>query len=251
MHSPLITAHSGCEQTSRDSMDSVECAIALGADVVEMDIRKAPDRVLRVSHNCVSSEEYAGKPQLKEVFRLICDKGLALNCDIKESHALYDVLDLAEAFAFGPDRLFLSGSVSPEQLARDASITQRAGVYLNIEEILKFLSVGHLFQDHTESRFPELMNTPWNFVRGVPLEGEVLTSVITLLKTLGVRGLNLPHGMVTPMAAERLNTAEIPFSVWTVNKPELIEQCLRVKAANVTTLTVESALNCRRQIFGF
>ena len=177
-------------------MDSVECAIALGADVVEMDIRKAPDRVLRVSHNCVSSEEYAGKPQLKEVFRLICDKGLALNCDIKESHALYDVLDLAEAFAFGPDRLFLSGSVSPEQLARDASITQRAGVYLNIEEILKFLSVGHLFQDHTESRFPELMNTPWNFVRGVPLEGEVLTSVITLLKTLGVRGLNLPHGMI-------------------------------------------------------
>ena len=124
-------------------------------------------------------------------------------------------------------------------------------MYLNIEEILKFLSVGHLFQDHAESRFLELMNTPWNFVKGIPLEGEVLNSIITLLKTLSVRGLNMPHGMVTPMAAERLNAAEIPFSVWTVNKPELIERCLRAKADNITTLTVESALNCRRQIFGF
>ena len=41
MRIPMITAHSGCEGTARDSLDSVECAIRLGADVVEMDIRKA------------------------------------------------------------------------------------------------------------------------------------------------------------------------------------------------------------------
>ena len=47
---PYITAHSGCENTPQDSMASVEKALVQGADIVDMDERKAPDGVLRISH---------------------------------------------------------------------------------------------------------------------------------------------------------------------------------------------------------
>ena len=57
MRVPYITAHSGCENTPRDSMDAVERAAALGADIVEMDVRRAPDGVLRISDNRIPPEE--------------------------------------------------------------------------------------------------------------------------------------------------------------------------------------------------
>ncbi len=39
---PYITAHSGCENTPENSMESVRTGIALGADFVEVDVRLDP-----------------------------------------------------------------------------------------------------------------------------------------------------------------------------------------------------------------
>ena len=80
---PMITAHSGCEGTARDSMESVELALALGADAIEMDIRRAPDGLLYISHDRQTGSEIAKKHTLEAVFRRIADTPMKFNCDIK------------------------------------------------------------------------------------------------------------------------------------------------------------------------
>lgn len=247
---PSITAHSGCEGTPRDSIDSISHAIALGADLVEMDVRCARDGVLRISHDQVGEAEYASKLTLQDVFESLVGTGLGLNCDIKEPMIVYDVLSMGECYGFGPDRLFLSGSTSPEQLACDPQIAKRANVYLNIEQVLKMLYLPELYRQKETQKFCELMNQPWPFVNKKPLTAQETDVLLDLVETLGVYGINLPHQLLTEDLAERMRARNIPFSVWTVNQPETVVRCIQLGAKNVTTLTVKIALEQRKRILG-
>lgn len=249
MRVPYITAHSGCENTPRDSMESIERAIQLGADVVEMDIRRAPDGVLRISHNPLTEEEYQEKPALESVFLRLRDTELSLNCDIKEAAALYDTLDMAASFGFGKERLILSGCTSPEQIARDPALVRRARLYVNVEEALKLLFFQRRQKGYT-AEFQTLMSDPWLLLR----EGEVpdvwLEEVVQFAKAFRVQGINLPFRLLTDSFVKKMQSAEVPFSVWTVNDPEKIERCVREGAENITTLEVGKALEKRSRICG-
>lgn len=250
---PYITAHSGCEGTEQDSLLSVEKALALGADAVELDVRRAQDHVLRISHNPLTLEEYREKHTLEDVFTLIKDTGIKLNCDIKEAAALEDTLQLADEFGFGKDRLILSGCTSPEQLARDRSIVRRASVQLNLEEILKFLYLADQLPG-CMSDFETLMQSPWQMLRAMP-EGQTvfdrwLPRVVELAKLLEVDGINLPHWILSEQMAEAFRENGINFSVWTVNDAEKIGRCIRLGAQNVTSRTVRLALDTRSRCCG-
>ena len=245
---PLITAHSGCEQTPQDSLESVERAIELGADVVEMDIRRAADGTVYISHDRQYGDAVREKVTLEDVFRRIQDTGLKINCDIKESFVLCDTLDIAERFHFGPDRLILSGSVSPEQLAMEPSIVERASVYLNIEEALKFLYMGKLCAKQNEDQFPLLMTKAKPFVMGMAEDERWISSMLRLMKVLDVHALNMPHAALTATLAQALHAEGVLCSVWTVNEAEDLDRCLELGVHNITTRTVQKALE-RRQMY--
>lgn len=249
MQIPYITAHSGCEGTPRDSMDAIEQAVALGADIVEMDVRRAQDGVLRISHDPLSLEEYAEKPTLLEVFRRLAGTGLSLNCDVKEQAALYDTLKLAASMGFDRERLILSGCTSPEQLVRDPSLRERARIYVNIEELLKFLYL----MEHPPAYgpdFAQLMAEPWHFLKKAALPDHWLDEIVRFAKNVPVQGVNLPYRCLTDPFVQRLREAEVPFSVWTVNDPEVVAYCIRSGAENITTLEVRMALAQRQTLCG-
>ena len=246
MKAPLITAHSGCEQTPRDSMESVERAIALGADAIEMDIRRAADGTLYVSHDRQMGGAVREKATLETVFRRIQDTGLKINCDIKEAFALCGTLDMAERFGLGSDRLILSGSVSPELLAMEPSITERASVFLNIEEVLKFLYMGNLYAKQDEARFPLLMTDAKLFVLEMRKDERCVAAMIRLMKALHVHTLNMPHDILTMELAETLRAEDITCSVWTVNEVADLDRCLQLGVDNITTLAVRTAMERRK-----
>lgn len=247
---PYITAHSGCENTPQDSMASVEKALLLGVDIAEMDVRKAPNGVLRVSHNQLDQAGYGEKLTLEAVFSRIKDTSLSLNCDLKEPSTLYDVLTMAAQFGFARERLILSGCTSPEQLARDDSLVRRARIYLNIEEVLKFLYLSERLPGY-DFRFSELMTSPWSFLESYLLTDARLDKIVLFAQTLGVEGINLPIRCLTDQLVEKFQKAGTEISVWTVNDEQDIERCIRAGAQNITTLTPGLALEKRRQLCRF
>lgn len=245
---PYITAHSGSEGTPQDQLDTVDLALELGADIVEMDVRRAQDHVLRISHDALSPEAYAQKPTLEAVFSRIRDTQLKINCDIKEAAALEDILRLAEEAGLGKDRLIISGCTSPEQLARDPRIARKATVLLNMEELLKFFYLAEGLPGW-DLGFVKLMESPWSFLHDIPEREQYLhwhlDKIIHFLKILNVGGINLPYSWLTDEFAEAMRENGIFVSVWTVNEADRIERCIRLGAGNITTRSVRLALETR------
>ncbi len=249
MQIPMITAHAGCENTPRDSMDSIHAALPFRPDAVEMDVRLFEDGVLRISHNAVSAADYLDRPTLEQVFVLVADTGMKLNCDIKNAPALYSVLNMADRFGFRSDRLILSGCMSPEQLVRDFSILQKATVFLNIEEIFKFFYLSEQKVAST-SEFISLMNAPWDFLRKAQISRGWFERAACFARELKVSAVNLPHRLLMDETAALFSALNVPVSVWTVNEPDLIDYCLKKNVLNITTLNVADACKQRRSAFG-
>lgn len=244
----LITAHSGCESTLQDSMESVERAIELGADAIEMDVRRADGGLLYISHDRKCGDEILEKISLESVFERIKDTNLKFNCDIKEPFALPSTLDMAKRFGFGPDRLILTGAVSPEELAHEPFITERASVYLNIEEALKFFYMKRLYAEQDEGRFPQLMTDAKPFVLEMLEDERCISALIRMLRTLNVCGINMPHRILTKELADMFHAEQIFCSVWTVNEIEDADRCLACGVENITTKAVRTVMD-RRQIY--
>lgn len=243
----IITAHSGCEGTETDSLESVEKALEFGADAVEMDVRVDHDGVLRISHNSLPQFEYQKKLTLENVLERILPTDLAINCDLKEEEALALTLNEAERLGFDRERLIITGCTGPDALLGDSSLTGRARFFLNFEEIIKYLYVRVEKTVSKEERY-ELMNDPWNFIREKEIDRHegYIHDTISLCRDLGAEGVNLTKKLLGTLFVDSLHSAGIPLSVWTVGEPEIVRQCLDLNVYNITTRDVQQAVSIRR-----
>ena len=238
---PMITAHSGCEGTARDSMESVELALALGADAIEMDIRRAPDGLLYISHDRRTDSEIAEKHTLEAVFQRIADTPMKFNCDIKEPFAIPGVLQMARCYGMEADRLILTGVVLPSLLGEEPWITQASSVWLNVDLALKYLYMERLMEreyDLSKQQEGELLQ-----------QEQCVEAVVALAKTLGVRGINLRHAHATHALVDRLHENGLLCSVWTLKDAQAIDRVLRLQVDNVTTTTVSLALERSKHFY--
>ena len=246
MAEPKITAHSGCEETPIDSLESIDKALELGADAIEVDVRADPEGTLRISHNAVSQEEYYEKVTLRTVLDRIRFTGLAINFDIKEQAALYKTLEEAEMLGFPRERLIFSGCTGPEQLARDRRLTERGRFFMNIEEVMKFVHLRKC-PDADIERFSVLMNDPWTVVkeRGMEIPEEWIEDTVRLYRLVRADAVNLSKKILDSPLADALRADGFPLSVWTVNEPEIVRKCLDMKVYNITTRQVRQAVELR------
>jgi len=246
MEKTLITAHSGCENTKIDSMDSIDLALEIGADAAEIDVRVDKTGELRISHDEVSAEEYQKKLTLRQVFEHVRGTDLMINCDLKEQAALYKTLEEAEKLRFPSDRLILSGCTSPEQLARDIRLFDRGYFYLNFEEVVKFV-VLRKNADFTIEQFIQLMDDPWTFLRkeGMKTIGTYMNDTVGCYKLLKASAVNMPKSLLGSVVAQSFQKASLPLSIWTVNEPELMQECFAEKVLNVTTRQIRQAVQMR------
>ena len=66
----VITAHSGCEGTPDNSREHILAAIASGAEMIEVDVRQAPDGTLILSHDV--PEDISVRVQYPHRHRHLC-----------------------------------------------------------------------------------------------------------------------------------------------------------------------------------
>ena len=225
----MITAHTGCEGTPENSMESILKGIELGADSVEIDVRMDPHGKMRLTHN--ELPDYSDTLLLETALRTIAEKGAAVNCDLKEEKLLYPVLEAAEALGIPRERLFFSGSVDVSLLAKDPSVVKRSRVFLNVEQLFKYMS-----------KDTELPGT-WE-ERGT-LFDVYIEKTAEIVKRLGVECINPSYRMMTPLRITACNALGIGLSLWTVNDEADQERLLREDIVNLTTRNVSGALRVR------
>ena len=243
-----ITAHSGCDGTGDDSLESIEAGIRFGADAVEVDVRFNKKGVLILSHDKDPEEEYRGHSCLAEAFDLIVRDGqTAVNCDIKELETVPEILKLAAEKGIGPERLILTGSVTPLALKENPAILGKSSVWINIEEPLRhFCRTGDAavkpFQDLILSGMEEdeLLKAL------APHSASLMEAIISGCQSWGVKVLNMPYMETTAALIPRMRERGIAASIWTVNKAEPLKQLFGLGALNVTTRNTRLAAEIRK-----
>ena len=107
---PLVTAHSGCENTPDNSLESLLAAIAAGADVAEIDVRSSTDGIPILMHDEVPAEieNPNALMTLTEVLDLIQSGKIMLNLDLKDDRCVDEVATLVRQRGLG-GRVVLSG----------------------------------------------------------------------------------------------------------------------------------------------
>ena len=228
----MITAHSGCDGTPDNSMESIRKGIELGADCIEIDLRMDPQGTIRLTHN--EPEDYSAALPLETALRTITESGIAVNFDIKEEKLLYPVLEAAEAAGISRERLIFSGSVDIALLEADPSVVKRARIFLNLAQIFARVAKDALLPETWEERGP--------------LFDEHIDEVAALVKRVGVECINPSFRMMTPERIAACHARGIGLSLWTVDEEADQERLLREDLVNLTTRNVAGALRLRKKI---
>lgn len=227
MRKILITAHSGCEGTPENSLESILTGIELGADCVEIDIRMDESGALWLTHD--TTGDYSTALPLPKAFEPIARSGIAVNCDIKEARCLYPVIVQAEKSCLSREQLIFSGAVDVRALESDPTIAQRARIFLNLEELCCHLS------------------PIWPLERPEQVQWltENIADAAAFMNRVGAECLNAPFTYMPKEIIDLARTNGIELSLWTVNREEDQVRLLREDLLNMTTRSVSSALRLR------
>ncbi len=216
MSQPLIVAHRGNTHRRPDrplenTIAAFTQAIAIGADMVEFDVRTTQDQVLIVYHD----PKIAGKPiaatpwatvqtlnpQIPTLDRVLqhCQNRIQLDVEIKE---IGDELAIVE---------LLLKYLAPD----DFVITS-----------FKLESLQTIKQHHPQIAIGLLLNPPWRD-RKSKSTTQNLTTQITQLHPHFLA----PHHKLLPTPwLQTINPTQIPYWVWTVNQPKQIQALLNNSA---------------------
>ena len=220
----VITAHSGCEGTPDNSREHILAAIASGAEMIEVDVRQAPDGTLILSHDL--PEDISVRTTLRELFELIePETNMEMNLDVKTSGLVEPVMALAKEFDLTGRITFTGECNSDRALANSLGAEVWHGVGPG--------PLAGVAQDQLAEASARLVD-----------------GGIAAIKESGSPYLNIFYRMITEKHEQELRSIGSSFSAWTVNDEENLRRFLEMGIANITTRIPVLAMKLRKEIQG-
>ena len=196
-----ITAHTGCEETEDNSLESIKIGYESGADIVEFDLAFTSDGEAVLSHD----EPQVGCVTLDEAFALI--KGipdLEVNVDCKSVANLKKVSELAEKYHI-KDRIFYTG-IREEDVATVKAQTPDIAYWLNYDVDL---------EKNKDEKY--------------------LLSLANKTRELGAVGINMNYKSCTKELVEVFHQEGLLVSIWTVNETSDMIKVINLGVDNITS----------------
>ena len=193
-----LTAHSGCERTKQNTIESIEKGIRCGADYIEFDLSFTADGTPVLSHD--RPKPGVKYESLENAFKTLKKyKGILFNVDVKSTVNLAAVKRMAvEAGII--DRIFYSGIRAED-----------------VEE-MKRQSPG----------VPFFLNV--NIGRRTNID-----ALIAHAKKIGARGLNLQYKGASANLVKKCHKAGLEVSVWTVDNEKDIKRMFALGVDNIAS----------------
>ena len=196
-----VTAHTGCEETEDNSLDSLRKGYESGADIVEIDLNFTSNGEAVLSHD----EPQSGCVTLDEAFALIAElPDLKVNVDCKSVANLKVVTELAKKHRIS-DRIFYTG-IREENIKVVREQTPDIAYWLN-------------FDVDAEKNTDE----------------EYLLSLAKKTREVGAVGININYGTCSKQLVDVFHNEGLLVSIWTVNKKLDMIKTISFCADNITT----------------
>jgi len=209
----MITAHAGSCGTEANSLESIQKAVSLGVDFVEMDIRCRPEGGLGIKHDRIKSEEKV--TDLRDALLVVKPSGCMVNLDIKESESLPELYELLVSLDM-LDRVIMTG--------------------LQVTDILK-----------ARSQMPGVPYYP-DFAPSTKLidDPEYVSALISFLRASGCEGINCHYSRVTPELSAVLKENGLKLSVWTVDPQAEMVRIIKCRPYNITSRHPDTVMSLSR-----
>ena len=141
---PLVTAHSGCEDTPENSLESMLAGIAAGADTVEIDVRATGDGTPILMHDPfvgrggtdiavqqLSINELDAIATLEQALDLVASYDVMVDLDLKDDGCIEGVVRLVRSHGLG-EKVILTGC-TPARARVLRTLAPELPVLLNAE----------------------------------------------------------------------------------------------------------------------
>lgn len=195
-----VTAHTGCEGSPDNSIESVKKSFESGADIFEVDVQFDSNGVPILTHDAPVGNE----PTLEDAFKKLVEyKNMRCNIDIKRTDNLKEIVFLAKKYDV-LDRIFYTGI--NVDFVQDAKQTPEISYYLNLEVAS-----------------PEMQTK------------EYLASLVKNVKDCGAIGINCQHDNATGELVNVFHKNDLLVSVWTCNEESDMIKTLVIAPDNITT----------------
>ncbi len=207
----MITAHGGSFNSGRNSTKYLNHTDIFEADAIEVDIYRM-FKVLYISHWPAPFTFYK-KIRLREVFKLIKETGMKVNCDLKTHGIIGDVIKLAKSMGV-ENQLIFTGCVS--------------------EFDNKVIDCGEAW---------------FNKIKGISYKAKnarALKERIDSYNNPHFKGINLNYRKVNGKFIEAAREVDLKLSVFTVDDIDALLRLVPVVDGNITTnlpLVARSILN--------
>lgn len=198
-----ITAHTACENTDFDSLESIIVGLESGANAVEFDIRFLSDGTPILSHD--ETNKSIDSVTLEDALKLLTSYTCKINIDLKEISFLDKVEELVKLYGL-EERSYFTG-VSEGKIETVKRLAPNINFYLNIS-----LS---LLQKY---------------------DNDYITFIGRLALEYGAIGINLQHGDITKNTVALWHKQNLLVSVYTVNDNFNINKTLYNGVDNITSL---------------
>lgn len=234
---PLVTAHTGCMKTAENSLESVQAGLALGADIIEDDIRVTRDGRLVLSHddNVLLSDGQMGSVSrltaaelreqtasplvaLDQVLPLVMDADRMMNLDIKSDACISPLSEQIERLGIN-DRVFLTGC----QYRWAQQVTA------------------------CNPRLRKLLNADAQLFKNSGYE-EAARQTCEHARDAGCFGINLSWPLVRPELLELAAEYQLDVYVWTVDDEAEMRQFAKWGVHSITTRRVDVLMELKREL---
>ena len=236
---PQIIGHRGASADApENTLASFQLGLEQGADAIEGDFRITKDGHIVCIHDADGNRTLrrnlkVANRTLKDLRQGSAGKWKGATWADEKIPTLPEVLDLL------PDGkpLYLEVKVGVEFLKPLAALIQERNIPTSQ---LILISYSQPFLKAFKEQFPQY-KAYWilKFVRNPPVVGPHTPKVETVIKTvrdLGVDGIDCrAQSHVNEALVDKLNTANIPFLVWTVNDLETAQRFTQLGAIGLTT----------------
>jgi glycerophosphoryl diester phosphodiesterase len=211
----MITAHTGCENTEDNSLESIIKGIKSGANCVEFDIRFLADGTPVLGHDQKDINDQSVK--LESAFNLLYLYNVKINLDLKEFDYVENIANLVSFYDL-ENRCFFTG-VTENDVAKITASAPDIAYYLN-------------------TKIPTSKRNDTFYILDI---GEKA-------KTLGAIGVNLKHTNITAKCVDLWHSQDLLVSVYTVNSRLDINSALNKNVDNITTLKPSLAVYLKNKV---
>ncbi len=243
----LITAHTGCDGTPHNSVESLLRGRGLGADFCEIDVRSTGDETPVLWHDDAletrSGERVLiGNLSLAEIRSQSRSGEILLGPDREGILTLEDILPL-----MGASDLLLNLDLKDDECIVPVAKLVKSW---NLAERVVFSGCGKVRASYLKTNYPGfqvLLNADEAFLKRKDLAGEeIIRGVCETALSAGCCGINLRHNFYTPELQEYADRRFLPLSVWTVGPEDGYDRFIRGGVHSITTLHVEELVALRR-----